>query len=80
MFKISFIIFAWSGALAKRGEIDNNKELIDFAHLLEKSTIDTINCGFVTKDLYNMSTVNNKKIVNTNTMIDEIFRKLENNI
>lgn len=74
------IIFAWSGALAKRGEIDNNKELIDFAHLLEKSTIDTINCGFVTKDLYNMSTVNNKKIVNTNTMIDEIFRKLENNI
>lgn len=73
------IIFAWSGALSKRGEIDDNKELIDFANLLEEATIDTINSGFVTKDLYSLSTVKNKTIVTTNTIIDEIFNKLASN-
>ena len=64
-------------ALRKRGEIDNNKNLMDFAEVLEKSTIDTINSGLVTKDLYNMSTVEGKKIATTNTMIDEILRNLK---
>ena len=44
-------IFAWTGALAKRGEMDNNVELVDFAHRLEKATIDTIESGYMTGDL-----------------------------
>lgn len=44
-------IFAWTGALAKRGEFDHNAELVDFAHRLEKATIDTIESGYMTGDL-----------------------------
>ena len=44
-------IFAWSGALRKRGEFDGNQDLIAFANKLEKATIDTIEGGVMTKDL-----------------------------
>ena len=44
-------IFAWSGALKKRGELDGIKELVDYANNLEKACIDTIESGIVTKDL-----------------------------
>ena len=44
-------IFAWSGALRKRGELDGNSELIDFANRLEKATIETIENGEMTGDL-----------------------------
>ena len=44
-------IFAWSGALRKRGEMDNLPELIRFANELEASCFDTLNAGIVTKDL-----------------------------
>ncbi len=44
-------IFAWSGALRKRGELDNLSDLVDFAGRLEKATIDTIESGFMTGDL-----------------------------
>ena len=44
-------IFAWSGALRKRGELDGTKELIDFADKLEKACIDTIESGVMTGDL-----------------------------
>ena len=44
-------IFAWTGALAKRGELDNLPELVNFAKKLEKATIDTIESGTMTKDL-----------------------------
>lgn len=71
------IIFAWSGALRKRGEMDDNKDLIGFAEILEKSTVDTINSGFVTKDLYYMSIAENKEIVTTNIMIEEIVKNLK---
>ncbi len=47
-------IFAWTGALRKRGELDGIRELIDFAGCLEKATLDTINSGIMTKDLANM--------------------------
>ncbi|MDE7440315.1 MAG: NADP-dependent isocitrate dehydrogenase [Clostridia bacterium] len=49
-------IFAWSGALRKRGELDNLKPLIGFADALEKATLDTINGGTVTKDLIPLMT------------------------
>ncbi len=44
-------IFAWTGALAKNGENDNNQPLIDFAHALEKAVLDTLEAGYCTKDL-----------------------------
>ncbi|MCD8049617.1 MAG: NADP-dependent isocitrate dehydrogenase [Clostridia bacterium] len=44
-------IFAWSGALKKRGELDNTQDLIDFADKLEKACIDTMESGIMTKDL-----------------------------
>lgn len=44
-------LFAWTGALKKRGELDGNRELVNFANRLEKATIDTIESGEMTKDL-----------------------------
>ena len=44
-------IFAWSGALGKRGELENNKALVDFAARLEKATLSTIESGYMTGDL-----------------------------
>lgn len=44
-------LFAWTGALKKRGELDGNAELAAFANRLEKATIDTIESGEMTKDL-----------------------------
>ena len=58
-------LFAWTGALRKRGELDNNTELCDFADKLEKATIKTIEDGVMTGDLYLLSTLENKKKVNT---------------
>ena len=44
-------IFAWTGALGKRGEMDGNQALVDFARALEKACIDTVEAGYVTGDL-----------------------------
>jgi isocitrate dehydrogenase len=44
-------IFAWTRGLAHRGKLDNNQKLIDYAHLLEKITVDTVEAGQMTKDL-----------------------------
>ena len=44
-------LFAWTGALAKRGELDGNKKLVEFAAKLEKAAIDTVETGIMTKDL-----------------------------
>ena len=44
-------IYAWTGALRKRGELDGNSELMEFADRLEKATIKTIESGYMTKDL-----------------------------
>ena len=65
-------LFAWTGALRKRGELDGNKELVDFANKLEKASIDTIENGVMTKDLAQLSQVQNKKIVNTEQFLKEI--------
>ena len=47
-------IFAWTGALKKRGQLDGNKELENFAEKLEKATVKTIENGYMTKDLAGM--------------------------
>lgn len=70
-------IFAWTGALQKRGELDGNKELSDFAKNLEKATIQTIENGIMTKDLALLSTLENKKTVNTEGFINEIANTLD---
>ena len=69
-------IFAWSGALRKRGELDGNNELMHFADMLEKATIDTIESGIMTGDLYLISTLEEKKKVNTQDFLKEIGKKL----
>ncbi len=58
-------LFAWTGALRKRGELDGLLDLVDFADKLEKATIKTIEDGIMTGDLYLLSNLENKKKVNT---------------
>ncbi|MBQ0097418.1 MAG: NADP-dependent isocitrate dehydrogenase [Oscillospiraceae bacterium] len=70
-------IFAWTGALKKRGELDGNKELSAFAEKLEKATIATIENGIMTGDLYIMSTLENKRKVNTQQFLEEINKELQ---
>ena len=69
-------IFAWSGALRKRGELDGNKELMDFADKLEKATIQTIEDGVMTGDLYLLSNLENKQKVNSKEFLVEINNRL----
>jgi isocitrate dehydrogenase len=69
-------IFAWSGALRKRGELDGNEALMAFADKLEKATIDTIESGIMTGDLYLISTLENKKKVNTTEFLEAIGKLL----
>lgn len=69
-------IFAWSGALRKRGEMDNLPELMAFADRLEEATIRTIEAGIMTKDLYLISTLENKKAVNSEEFLDAIAARL----
>ena len=69
-------IFAWTGALKKRGELDNLDELVAFAEKLEKATIDTIESGTMTKDLYLISTLENKTQVNTLEFLEAIASRL----
>ncbi len=70
-------IFAWSGALRKRGELDNTPELCDFADKMEKATISTIEDGVMTGDLALLSTLENKQKVDTETFLVEIGKRLE---
>lgn len=70
-------IFAWSGALRKRGELDNLPELSSFADKLEKATIDTIEDGVMTGDLYLLSTLENKRKVNTREFLEEVGSRLK---
>lgn len=69
-------LFAWSGALRKRGELDGNAELTAFADKLEKATIETIEDGVMTGDLYMISKLENKKKVNTQEFLEEINIRL----
>ena len=70
-------IFAWSGALRKRGELDNLPDLIGFANRLEKATIDTIESGKMTGDLGAISTLENITVLNSEEFIHEIAKHLQ---
>lgn len=69
-------IFAWSGALRKRGELDNTPDLVEFADKLEKATIQTIEDGVMTGDLYLLSSLENKTKVDSETFLKEIGKRL----
>ena len=69
-------IFAWTGALRKRGELDGNKELMEFADRLEKATIDTIEAGEMTKDLALITTIENPTVLNSEEFIKAIAKRL----
>ena len=70
-------LFAWTGALKKRGEIDELPELVDFAEKLEKATIKTIEDGVMTGDLYLLSKLENKKKVDTEEFLLEVNERLK---
>ena len=70
-------IFAWSGALRKRGELDGNDALMQFADKLEKATIDTIENGTMTKDLALITSLENVNVVNSEDFIKAIRKTLE---
>ena len=70
-------IFAWSGALRKRGELDGNQELAAFADKLEKATIDTIESGKMTKDLALITTLPSPTVLNSRDFILAIRKNLE---
>ena len=70
-------IFAWTGALRKRGELDGNKELMEFADKLEKATLETIESGKMTKDLALITTMENPTVLNSRDFILAIREELE---
>ena len=70
-------IFAWTGALRKRGELDGNDELVAFADKLEKASLQTIEEGVMTKDLAMLTDLKEVKTVNTYEFIKEIRNRLE---
>ncbi len=70
-------IFAWTGALRKRGELDHIKELTEFADNLEKATLATIESGRMTKDLAQITTLENVTALSSENFIKEIRKTLE---
>ncbi|MCI5518173.1 MAG: NADP-dependent isocitrate dehydrogenase, partial [Roseburia sp.] len=73
-------IFAWTGALRKRGELDGLDELIRFADLLEKACIKTIESGKMTKDLALITTIENPVVLNSEGFIKAIREELETSL
>ena len=70
-------IFAWSGALSKRGEMDNLPELVNFGRQLEDACFDTLNAGICTKDLVNLMEGIEPKAVNSEDFLKAIRVNLE---
>ena len=73
-------IFAWSGALRKRGELDGNDALVRYADALEAATIEAIEGGTMTKDLLALSTIENKHAVNSEEFLDAIAARLDSKL
>lgn len=69
-------LFAWTGALKKRGELDNLDDLVSFAEKLEKVSLNVIEDGIMTKDLAQLCSSENIQIVTTGKFIEEIASRL----
>jgi isocitrate dehydrogenase len=70
-------IFAWTGALAKRGELDDTPEVVTFAHALEKAVIETVENGIMTKDLMLIADPPVKDYALTEEFIDAVAERLK---
>ena len=70
------LIFAWTGALAKRGELDETPELVDFAQKLERATLETIEDGIMTGDLAKIANPPAKQVLDSWQFIDAIAQRL----
>ena len=70
-------IFAWTGALRKRGELDGIKELSVFADKLEQATIQTIESGKMTKDLALITSLKDVTVLNSENFIKAVRETLE---
>ncbi len=73
-------IFAWSGALKKRGELDNLPELVEFAENLEKASLQTLSDGVMTKDLVGLVEGKKPEPVSSRAFIDAIRERLNSQI
>jgi len=71
-------IFAWSGALRKRGELDGNGLLMQFADKLEKATLTTIESGVMTGDLAVLYEGKNAKVAESREFLEEVKKTLDN--
>ena len=69
-------IFAWSGAIRKRGEFDHNKQLMEFADRLEQATLSTIESGKMTKDLALITTIDNPEVLSSEAFIKEVAKRV----
>jgi isocitrate dehydrogenase len=69
-------ILAWTGALAKRGELDGTPEVVDFARKLEAAVIETIEGGTMTGDLARIAQPKPDRVANTEEFIEAIERRL----
>ncbi|MEF9916216.1 MAG: NADP-dependent isocitrate dehydrogenase [Lachnospiraceae bacterium] len=70
-------IFAWTGALRKRGELDHNLELINFAQRLETATLNTIESGKMTKDLALITSIHHPTVLNSREFIQAVAAQLQ---
>ncbi|SFG16699.1 isocitrate dehydrogenase (NADP) [Desulfotomaculum arcticum] len=70
-------LFAWTGALKKRGELDGLADLVGFGDKLEAASVKTIEDGIMTKDLAMLSSLPEKKVVNTEDFLLEIKKRLD---
>ena len=69
-------IFAWTGALRKRGELDGLADLVEFAGRLEKATVATIEAGEMTGDLARITTLESPRVLTTEEFIDAVAGRL----
>jgi isocitrate dehydrogenase len=75
------IIFAWSGCLRKRGELDKTPQVVDFANKLEEAVVETVEGGVLTGDLMAVATPSpSNRQVNTEEFISEVAKKLQKKI
>ena len=70
-------IFAWTGALAKRGELDDTPDVVQFAKKLETSVVETIESGTMTKDIASLAGVPSDKAANSEEFIDAVRKRFE---
>jgi isocitrate dehydrogenase len=70
-------LFAWTGALAKRGELDGNSALMQFAKRVEKAALDTIECGVMTKDLAGICTGLEPEVVTSSEFLSVVRARID---